>query len=320
MADRLAIHAELRRAVLVEAGHRCAIPTCRYPKVDLHHIVPWEQCGTHDYDNLIALCPNCHDRADRGEIDRKSLRMYKARLASSLGISMAGSDSVSTGNNVNTPAVQWQIKKIEEIVKNVPGYEFELEVPTFEASDLHEVNSVLLGWAYGHLHRFREADSFTFTDDMSPPPSTFSGSFEVSLYTDELLSLKYSVIEYGSGAAHSLPSTYVFNFQRRPIVPLSLPSLFRDGSEYLRVLSQYAVSFLIATEEEQGVIEWVRQGAGPQVENFEKFNLLPHGILITFGVYQVNCFAAGPQHVIIPYQYLRDLLNPRCSVYKLCTF
>jgi len=71
---------ELRRRVLVEAGHRCAIPTCRHIDVDVHHIVPWEQCKKHEYENLIALCPNCHRRADQGEIDRKSLRIYKANL------------------------------------------------------------------------------------------------------------------------------------------------------------------------------------------------------------------------------------------------
>jgi HNH endonuclease len=66
--------------ILVEAGHRCAIPTCRYIEIDIHHIVPWAQCQAHEYDNLIALCPNCHRRADRGEIDRKSLRLYKLNL------------------------------------------------------------------------------------------------------------------------------------------------------------------------------------------------------------------------------------------------
>lgn len=80
MDARPAISAEIERRVLVEAGHRCAIPTCRHIEVDIHHIVPWAQCQAHEYDNLIALCPNCHRRADRGEIDRKSLRIYKFRL------------------------------------------------------------------------------------------------------------------------------------------------------------------------------------------------------------------------------------------------
>lgn len=78
--DRPAIPAELRRRVLIEAGHRCAIPTCRYIETDLHHIEPWESCRRHEYENLVALCPNCHRRADNGEIDRKSLRIYKASL------------------------------------------------------------------------------------------------------------------------------------------------------------------------------------------------------------------------------------------------
>jgi hypothetical protein len=74
------IPADIRRRVLVEAGHRCAIPTCRYIETDIHHIIPWAKCQAHDYDNLIALCSNCHRRADRGEIDRKSLRLYKFNL------------------------------------------------------------------------------------------------------------------------------------------------------------------------------------------------------------------------------------------------
>jgi HNH endonuclease len=78
--SRPSIPAEIKRRVLVEAGHRCAIPTCRYINVEIHHIVPWESCQSHDYQNLIALCPNCHLRADRGNIDRKSLRIYKASL------------------------------------------------------------------------------------------------------------------------------------------------------------------------------------------------------------------------------------------------
>lgn len=74
------IPADVKRRVLVEAGHRCAIPTCRYIEVEIHHIIPWTKCQSHDYDNLIALCANCHRRADRNEIDRKALKLYKLNL------------------------------------------------------------------------------------------------------------------------------------------------------------------------------------------------------------------------------------------------
>ncbi|MGW0465418.1 HNH endonuclease [Streptomyces sp. NPDC003027] len=71
---------ELRRAVLVEAGHRCAIQTCRQTPVDLAHITPWAKVRAHTFDNLIALCPTCHRRFDRGDIDRKAMLQYKANL------------------------------------------------------------------------------------------------------------------------------------------------------------------------------------------------------------------------------------------------
>lgn len=74
------IPTELKRRVLVEAGHRCSIPTCRNLDIDIHHIIPWEKCKKHEYKNLIAICPNCHRRAKKGEVDRKSLYMYKDNL------------------------------------------------------------------------------------------------------------------------------------------------------------------------------------------------------------------------------------------------
>ena len=78
--SRPRIPTELKRRVLLEAGHRCAIHTCRHTETVIHHITPWAKSQEHEYENLIALCPNCHTRADRGEIDRKSLRIYKANL------------------------------------------------------------------------------------------------------------------------------------------------------------------------------------------------------------------------------------------------
>ncbi len=74
------IPAELKRSVLVEAGHRCAIPTCRQTPVELAHITPWAKVKQHTFDNLIALCPTCHTRFGHGDIDHKAMLQYKANL------------------------------------------------------------------------------------------------------------------------------------------------------------------------------------------------------------------------------------------------
>jgi len=78
--QRPAIPEELRRAVLIEAGHRCAIPTCHATTTEVAHIVPWAKVRDHRFENLIALCPNCHTRFDKGEIDRKAMLQYKANI------------------------------------------------------------------------------------------------------------------------------------------------------------------------------------------------------------------------------------------------
>jgi hypothetical protein len=78
---RPAIPKALERQVLVEAGHRCAIPTCRQIPVEIHHIEPWSKVHKHEFDNLIALCPTCHARCDSGQIDRLSVLQYKANLS-----------------------------------------------------------------------------------------------------------------------------------------------------------------------------------------------------------------------------------------------
>ncbi len=78
MYGRQAIPAGVRRKVLVEAGHRCAIQVCRKSaNVEVHHITPWAKCQEHRHENLIVLCPNCHKLADGGIIDRKALEKYK---------------------------------------------------------------------------------------------------------------------------------------------------------------------------------------------------------------------------------------------------
>ena len=65
-----------KRMVLAEAGHRCAIPTCRHPTTEIAHIVPESQEHDDSFENLIALCPDCQKK----EIDRQSIRMYKRNL------------------------------------------------------------------------------------------------------------------------------------------------------------------------------------------------------------------------------------------------
>ncbi|MCC3653211.1 HNH endonuclease [Streptomyces sp. S07_1.15] len=93
-ATRPKVPSELRRRVLLEAGHRCAIPTCKSTPVEIAHIIPWSKIRKHEFKNLIALCPTCHARFDdrHGPIDQKAMRQYKANLNPLLSLGLANRD------------------------------------------------------------------------------------------------------------------------------------------------------------------------------------------------------------------------------------
>lgn len=83
--DRPAVPDDLVRAVMIEAGYRCAIATCRETSgLQIDHIEDWAKVREHKFENLIVLCAVCHARkqksSDPRHINRASLKRIKANL------------------------------------------------------------------------------------------------------------------------------------------------------------------------------------------------------------------------------------------------
>src|SRR6266581_3729400 len=76
MPDRPAIPIEIQREVLFEARHRCAV-CCEPTPLQRAHIRPWSDSHDHSVANLIALCANCHARADSERWGVVVLKRYK---------------------------------------------------------------------------------------------------------------------------------------------------------------------------------------------------------------------------------------------------
>lgn len=82
----MAIPKATRDRLLVEAKHRCTI--CSEKCFEIHHIVEQADGGSDDPDNLIVLCPNCHQhRYHRSrEISPSQMRQYKDGLRDKNGV------------------------------------------------------------------------------------------------------------------------------------------------------------------------------------------------------------------------------------------
>lgn len=62
------------------AGQKCEWCEDSFDHPHVHHIEPRREGGPNDPENLIVLCPNCHEKADREAIPRSKLKAKVARL------------------------------------------------------------------------------------------------------------------------------------------------------------------------------------------------------------------------------------------------
>lgn len=300
--DRLAIPAGVRRAVLVEAGHKCAIPRCGHTEIDVHHIVPWELCKKHDYDNLIALCPNCHRRAHKDEIDRKSLREYKALLVATF----PSSDS----SGFVAPIIEMK-RFLSETDLSVPGFRFSFEFPDFNEPAARIVSKNIEAWGNELLLLFRQlqADYQVQPENPSPAPNWLRGKYEIVRRDTRVISVRYAIEQYYSGAVHRSKETRVQNFLIGPFQPLTLEELLAVGDS-LQALAVTIRAALLAREDSGRDREWVISGTKPEAANFAHFNIGEYGFEFIFPEYQIDCYAAGEQRLFLAFDQLMGIFKP----------
>jgi len=75
--DETVLTEDDKNILLNAVWYRCENPYCKYTNfLGVHHIVEEKNGGTNKLDNLIVLCPFCHDLAHRGEIPETEMREW----------------------------------------------------------------------------------------------------------------------------------------------------------------------------------------------------------------------------------------------------
>lgn len=318
------IPAEMRRAVLIEAGHRCAIHTCRHPEVDVHHIEQWSRVQEHRLENLIALCPNCHRRADRGEIDRLALIQYKARLTAAVRANPGNTYPTERGDIPSfswlDPQARWK-PLLRQQHDPVRGFGSDLEYPEFSGGlpEARSLNALILSQITGAVTLFGAENVYDEesirrrADFDNCYTCQFNSSFVVTFLSHDFVSVRFTYFG-AAGGAHGFRHTGVVNAYLQPFEEVQFRDLFTDNATGLRRVSEYAIRRLLEEPIEGKFYrneDSVRRGAEPKPENFKAFNLTPLGLLITFDEYQVGPYAEGYSEVVTPWNTLRQLLTER---------
>lgn len=138
--------------------------------------------------------------------------------------------------------------------------------------------------------------------------------YEVALARDDLITIDFTVSSYSAGAAHPNSHTEVVNFDLKNGKVLKLADLFLPGSKYLQIISAFSIQELKKQNKPQGADamlddDWIQKGAAPNLTNYSNWAITKKGLGITFDPYQVGPYAAGAQHVLVPYSALKEIIN-----------
>jgi hypothetical protein len=152
-----------------------------------------------------------------------------------------------------------------------------------------------------------------------PRPEGSMGSdlgiaYDVALAQDDLVSVEFDVGSYYQGAAHPNSYSEVVNYDLKNGKQLKLGDLFKPGSKFLQAISAYCIADLKkqqAGDKGKALTDSeIENGAAPVAKNFQSWKIMKKGLGINFDAYQVGPYAAGPQYVLVPWQNLKDLINP----------
>jgi uncharacterized protein DUF3298/peptidoglycan-N-acetylmuramic acid deacetylase PdaC-like protein len=132
-------------------------------------------------------------------------------------------------------------------------------------------------------------------------------SYVVKHSDKNLISIIYQENTF-TGGAHGNSASTTFNYDLDRGEVLSLADLFNSNSNYLKVISDYCIAEL--RERKIGQDDWIREGAGAEMKNYERWNIVPEGLLITFDTYQVAAYVEGPQVALIPFSKLKGIIKP----------
>lgn len=129
--------------------------------------------------------------------------------------------------------------------------------------------------------------------------------YKIMFQNKRALSLLFSQSVNERGAAHPNNTVQTLNFIDAKEVHLN--DLFKENSNYLAKISQYALTALQkkSISDEQ----WLKNGTKATMDNYKNWYFTSKGLVIVFDTYQVAAYVYGPQKVIIPQSVIKEALH-----------
>ena len=172
------------------------------------------------------------------------------------------------------------------------------------------------------IYSFIKNDIDTFIKDVAEHEKEFKSedmgsgleySDSVLFINENIFSIILQNFSFYAGAAHPNTNYYSMTFDLNTGNLVPFDNLFIKKSNYLKKISSICIKDLKKQAKNFGAEfdeEMLNNGAGPKSENFSNYNITKKGLLITFNRYQVAAYVFGELEVFIPYNKIKDYINP----------
>jgi Deacetylase PdaC/Protein of unknown function (DUF3298) len=199
------------------------------------------------------------------------------------------------------------VEKKEKSANKKLRYDIETAAPQLAGANSTQgenFNQAVAKLVVASVTEFKKFAAEARKDGFSEQDFYWDVGYEVTAANKDFISVLFHFSGY-TGGAHPNTNTESFNYDLNRGAPVSLADLFTPNSNYLKVISDYAIGKLKKMES----AAWAEEGAGPEVKNFHSWNVTPVGLKITFDSYQVGPYVAGPHVVVVPYSVLKPILK-----------
>jgi hypothetical protein len=146
--------------------------------------------------------------------------------------------------------------------------------------------------------------------------NSFDAGYTVMFANNDLVSVSFDISPYYEGAAHPMHAIQVYNYSLKDGHLWGLADMFKPGTYWIDYISRLCIEDLLARLKPNGDggmgsdPDWVRNGAGPNPDNYHNWNISRKGLVISFAPYEVASYADGPKYVTIPFSKLQNLISP----------
>jgi len=176
---------------------------------------------------------------------------------------------------------------------------------SYPSVSVEKIDNELKGFVDEQVKNFKDTEYIPYGD--TELQYTLFVEYFYSRFSKDIIGFKFNT-EYYTGGAHPGHDVICFTYDLEKGERMDLADFFIENSDFLERISDYSVNLLM--QDQFADEEWIREGAGKNLDNFQRFILAENSFIFYFPPYQVAPYAVGEQQVIVPFSELKDILNP----------